>query len=215
MPEVRRSSSAKPRHPKRKPRPRRLRHHGFTPTLVIEPSPTLPGSATTENEMLFWVGCFYRLHQRRKRLIPVHIKTLDCPVAMADGSVLVVEIARGTLSRVTPDGRIHVVADLGGGPNGAAIGPDGAVYVCNNGGFRYTSQPGDCLRPVAQAGCRRITDGQHGVVKAGEQLPGFEPRDPVVSPRDPNGGIKGKRKSKKDKLREAAAAAGKPPTDGD
>ena len=51
------------------------------------------------------------------------------PVAMADGSVLLVEIARGTLSRVMPDGRVHVVADLGGGPNGAAIGPDGAVYV--------------------------------------------------------------------------------------
>jgi gluconolactonase len=73
------------------------------------------------------------------------------PVAMDDGSVLLVEIARGTLSRVTTDGRVQVVADLGGGPNGAAIGPDGAVYVCNNGGFRYVTQPGDCLRPVAQA----------------------------------------------------------------
>jgi gluconolactonase len=72
-------------------------------------------------------------------------------VALDDGSVLVVEIARGTLSRVTPDGRIHVVADLGGGPNGAAIGPDGAVYVCNNGGFRWTTEADGCLRPVAQA----------------------------------------------------------------
>jgi gluconolactonase len=57
------------------------------------------------------------------------------PVALDDGSVLLVEIARGTLSRVTTDGRVQVVADLGGGPNGAAIGPDGAVYICNNGGF--------------------------------------------------------------------------------
>ncbi|GCL63030.1 SMP-30/gluconolactonase/LRE family protein [Pseudaquabacterium pictum] len=73
------------------------------------------------------------------------------PVALSDGSVLVVEIARGTLSRVTPDGRIHVVADLGGGPNGAAIGPDGAVYVCNNGGFRWHTEADGCLRPVAQA----------------------------------------------------------------
>lgn len=46
------------------------------------------------------------------------------PVAMDDGSVLLVEIARGTLTRVTADGRVQVVADLGGGPNGAAIGPD-------------------------------------------------------------------------------------------
>lgn len=53
---------------------------------------------------------------------------------MADGSVLLVEIKRGTLTRVSPDGTVEVVADLGGGPNGAAVGPDGAVYVCNNGG---------------------------------------------------------------------------------
>ena len=56
------------------------------------------------------------------------------PIAMNDGSVLVVEIARGTLSRVQPDGAVEVVADCGGGPNGAAVGPDGAIYVCNNGG---------------------------------------------------------------------------------
>jgi gluconolactonase len=56
------------------------------------------------------------------------------PVAMADGSVVLVEIRRGTLTRVTPDGRRATIAELGGGPNGAAIGPDGAVYVCNNGG---------------------------------------------------------------------------------
>jgi gluconolactonase len=55
------------------------------------------------------------------------------PIAMADGSVVLVEIRRGTLTRVTPDGRRETIADLGGGPNGAAIGPDGAVYVCNNG----------------------------------------------------------------------------------
>ena len=73
------------------------------------------------------------------------------PVAMDDGSVLLVEIARGTLTRVTADGRVQVVADLGAGPNGAAIGPDGAVYVCNNGGFEWTRDPGNCLRPIGQA----------------------------------------------------------------
>lgn len=59
------------------------------------------------------------------------------PIAMADGSVVLVEIKRGTLSRVRPDGSVEVVAELGGGPNGAAVGPDGAVYVCNNGGFNW------------------------------------------------------------------------------
>src|SRR5262245_11492792 len=56
------------------------------------------------------------------------------PIAMDDGSVVLVEIERGTLSRVSPDGAIDVVADCGGGPNGAAVGPDGKVYVANNGG---------------------------------------------------------------------------------
>ena len=57
------------------------------------------------------------------------------PIAMNDGTVLVVEIKEGRLIRVQEDGSKTVVAELGGGPNGAAIGPDGACYVCNNGGF--------------------------------------------------------------------------------
>jgi gluconolactonase len=59
------------------------------------------------------------------------------PIALPDGSVLLVEIKRGTLTRVSPDGRTSVVAKTGGGPNGAALGPDGKVYVCNNGGFEW------------------------------------------------------------------------------
>lgn len=73
------------------------------------------------------------------------------PIAMADGSVILVEIGRGTLTRVTQAGRVQVLADLGGGPNGAAIGPDGAVYVCNNGGFHFRTEADGCFRPVLQA----------------------------------------------------------------
>ena len=69
------------------------------------------------------------------------------PVCMPDGSVILVEIRRGTLSRVTTGGDVEVVADLGGGPNGAAIGPDGAVYVCNNGGFKW-SEIGELIIPM-------------------------------------------------------------------
>jgi gluconolactonase len=72
------------------------------------------------------------------------------PIAMPDGSVLLVEIQRGTLSRVTPDGKVAVVATPGGGPNGAAIGPDGACYICNNGGFEWIEVDGG-YRPHVQA----------------------------------------------------------------
>lgn len=72
------------------------------------------------------------------------------PIAMPDGSVILVEIERRTLSRVGADGRIEVVAELGGGPNGAALGPDGAVYVCNNGGLKF-HEDADGLRPIGQA----------------------------------------------------------------
>jgi gluconolactonase len=72
------------------------------------------------------------------------------PVAMPDGSVILVEIERKTLSRVTPDGKIHVVANLGGGPNGAAMGPGGKIYVTNNGGLEFVERPGR-LFPIAQS----------------------------------------------------------------
>lgn len=64
------------------------------------------------------------------------------PVAMDDGSVILVEIAAGRITRVMPDGTKVTVAEPGGGPNGLAIGPDGKLYVCNNGGFNYLDNDG-------------------------------------------------------------------------
>lgn len=65
------------------------------------------------------------------------LKFPEGPIAMKDGSLLFVEIERQTVSRLTPAGRVEVVAEVPGGPNGLAIGPDGAVYIANNGG-RFT-----------------------------------------------------------------------------
>lgn len=62
------------------------------------------------------------------------------PVIMADGSVVFVEIERRVISRVGPDGKKIVVASPGGGPNGLALGPDGAFYVANNGGFAFIEE---------------------------------------------------------------------------
>lgn len=59
------------------------------------------------------------------------------PVVRPDGSVLVVEIRRETITRIAPDGAAEILATPGGGPNGLAVGPDAALYLCNNGGFLF------------------------------------------------------------------------------
>jgi gluconolactonase len=59
------------------------------------------------------------------------------PVCMPDGTVLVTELQHGRITRVHPDGRKENAAEPGGSPNGLAIGPDGALYVCNSGGWDF------------------------------------------------------------------------------
>jgi gluconolactonase len=77
------------------------------------------------------------------QLVTEGLQFPEGPIAMADGSIILTEIERGTLTRVTPDGKQTIVAECGGGPNGAAIGPDGKVYVTNNGrSFEYIKNNG-------------------------------------------------------------------------
>ena len=72
------------------------------------------------------------------------------PVWMPDGSLLCVELQRGTVDRVHPDGRVETVAEPGGSPNGLAIGPDGAAYVCNSGGWAFHELMGFTITDLYQ-----------------------------------------------------------------
>ena len=56
------------------------------------------------------------------------------PIAMPDGSVILVEMFGKQITRVKPDGTKEKIADVPGGPNGIAFGPDCGLYICNNGG---------------------------------------------------------------------------------
>jgi gluconolactonase len=55
------------------------------------------------------------------------------PVVLPDGSIAVCEIKGKRITRVDQDGNKETIVETGGGPNGAQLGPDGKLYVCNNG----------------------------------------------------------------------------------
>ncbi len=85
------------------------------------------------------------------RVVTTGLQFPEGPVAMADGSVILVEIRSARLTRVAPDGSKTTVAQMIGGPNGAARGPDGKIYVCNNGGFNWMDDATYGTRPTGQA----------------------------------------------------------------
>jgi gluconolactonase len=87
------------------------------------------------------------MSSRDFRIIAEGLRFPEGPAVLPDGSLAFVEVAHGTLMRLSPDGRLSQMALLGGGPNGVARGPDGALYVCNNGGFEFLDEPG-MLRPI-------------------------------------------------------------------
>jgi len=83
-------------------------------------------------------------------IVTAGLRFPEGPIAMPDGSIIVVEIEGGALTRVLPDGRHEQIAALEGGPNGGALGPDGWVYVCNSGGWIYEEYAPGLKRTVGQ-----------------------------------------------------------------
>jgi len=84
------------------------------------------------------------------QIIASNLAFPEGPVVMPDGSIVVVEIAGGTVRRIQPGGATSLVATVGGGPNGAALGPDGKLYICNNGGLQFIERDG-VRRPIGAA----------------------------------------------------------------
>ncbi|RST31128.1 SMP-30/gluconolactonase/LRE family protein [Sphingomonas ginkgonis] len=82
------------------------------------------------------------------RCIAEGLRFPEGPVACADGSVILVEIAAGRVTRVSSNGDRQMIAETGGGPNGLAWGPGGLLYCCNNGGMRWHEDEAGRLAPV-------------------------------------------------------------------
>ena len=79
------------------------------------------------------------------------LNVCDGSIYLDDGSLLVTEIS-GTVGRLDTDGVLSRIG-CGGGLNGGAVGPDGAVYLSNNGGV---------LLGTGEDGLTMITGGAPG-----------------------------------------------------
>jgi len=115
------------------------------------------------------------------------------PIVMPDGSVILVEIKRQTLTRVWK-GRSEIIAQIGGGPNGAAFGPDGAIYITNNGGFAWHDAngltiPGHAARDYETGRIERVDLATGKVERLYEGVNGFRLRGPNDLVFDKSGGF--------------------------
>jgi gluconolactonase len=143
---------------------------------------------------------YARLEARR---VTGDLEFPEGPVALSDGAVLVTEIRGGRLTRIAPDGTRSCIAETGGGPNGAALGPDGALYVCNNGGSLWAERPWPypdpgavrLLLPAAHAedgpppSIQRVVPGSREVVLLYEACDGQPLRRPNDLVFDTEGGF--------------------------
>jgi len=129
------------------------------------------------------------------RILAEGLRFPEGPIWLPDGSIVLVEIAAGRITRVAPDGSKHVIATPGGGPNGIAIGPGGHIYCCNNGGFVWHEEA-DMLRPAGvpadyRGGRIEVIDPKAGTIRVlydhcGEhRLKG--PNDIVFAPKNSPG----------------------------
>lgn len=105
------------------------------------------------------------------------------PAYLPDGSVAFVDLLRQTIWRYA-DGETCALATVQGSPNGMRLGPDGALYIANNGGF---APDGLIVRPMSPEISGRIQRlSLDGVASdAAVDLPGegpWRPNDLIFSP---------------------------------
>ena len=110
----------------------------------------------------------------------VHVTGLgfpEGPVALPDGSIGFVDLLHGKV-RAYRDGATRELAALQGAPNGMRLGPDGALYIANNGGIAPLSIAQlNFAEPMISGRIQRLTlDGT--VTDVATELPGKKPSRP-------------------------------------
>jgi gluconolactonase len=98
------------------------------------------------------------------RIVASNFGFPEGPVAMPDGAIILTEIAGRCCTRIGADGARAKIGNAGGGPNGLALGPDGALYCCNNGGGKYPAGHWMAIGPADDydGGCIQRIDPKTG-----------------------------------------------------
>jgi sugar lactone lactonase YvrE len=117
----------------------------------------------------------------------VHLQGLgfpEGPVALTDGAIAFVDLLHQNVRRFA-DGTAEVIAALQGSPNGMRMGPDGCLYVTNNGGVAPRSlHETKVMDPQIGGRVQRVgLDGR--VEDVVTQLPGagpWRPNDLIFTP---------------------------------
>jgi gluconolactonase len=97
------------------------------------------------------------------------------PVYLGDGAVAFTQIRGACVTRYA-NGRTSLVAETGGGANGATLGTDGEIWVANNGGLSL-GQTGYWFSPEFTEGCIQRIAKDGSIERVGE-LPGEPPHRP-------------------------------------
>lgn len=111
------------------------------------------------------------------RVVAGGLRFPEGPTSLGDGAFAVAEMKGESAARVGPDGSVSPIADLGGGPNGSALGSDGAVYVANNGGLSASGMD-YWHAPREFDGIIQRIDADGTVATIGGDLPGEAPHRP-------------------------------------
>ncbi len=86
------------------------------------------------------------------------------PTLLPDNRIAVVSMSRGSVLVLDRDGTVAVEYRVEGGPNGLALGPDGALYVAQNGGIW-------AARASAEPGVQVIRNGEVSYLATGMDAP--------------------------------------------
>jgi sugar lactone lactonase YvrE len=121
------------------------------------------------------------------REMEVHVRGLgfpEGPVALPDGGIAFVDLLHQKVRRFR-DGKTSEICALQGSPNGMRCGPDGALYIANNGGLAPVSlERIEAVQPQITGRIQRI--GPDGTASdLAVTLPGegpWRPNDLVFTP---------------------------------